>query len=463
MNTSLFDWAVKFMNTAAFVYLAACFFYIFAIASSRKERTESWSRWGTMAVVTGFALHTSALLMRWYIGGISRPPWTNLYESLVFFAWGVSLFQVYAIFGWKLRLAGVVSMPLVFILMGMSVMTPNKGVEPLIPALQSYWLKIHVVFGMLSYAGFTTAGCLAFLQLMRNGVSLSKIACGISLLALLNLGVSGGKSVWSTGRFEMAKTAVTMNAEGQPVQGKDVYRDYEGGPVITRMEEVPYGNIFYYLSMVSFALAAAGFAMRSRAPLTKPILNLVGKSLSADEAADQGYDWDRRPMTALVAGLASMVGLFGAIAWGMKLSPTLTLHSNPYLTILLLMTFFLCVAFLVIVKKYRPFLARLPSAERLDELSYVNVLFAFPFQTLLLITGAIWAFYAWGRSWGWDPKETWALITWIAFLIYLHGKLLMRWKANLLSIVAIIGFMILVFAFLGVNLVLSGLHSYGSA
>jgi ABC-type transport system involved in cytochrome c biogenesis permease subunit len=79
------------------------------------------------------------------------------------------------------------------------------------------------------------------------------------------------------------------------------------------------------------------------------------------------------------------------------------------------------------------------------------------------VTGAIWAYASWGRSWGWDPKETWALITWFAYLIYLHGKLLLNWRPNLLSLVSLLGFVILVFAFLGVNLVLSGLHSYGSA
>jgi hypothetical protein len=259
---ALLDTAVKLMNTAAFVYLAACFFYVFAIATAKKEKTDKWAGLGTIAVLTGFSLHTVALLMRWYIGGISRPPWTNLYESLVFFSWGVSLFQVYAIFGWKVRLAGVVSMPLVFILMGMSVMTPNKGVEPLIPALQSYWLKIHVVFGMLSYAGFTTAGCLAFLHLMRNGVSLSRIACGLSLLALLNLAISGGRGVWTSGRFEMAKTAMMPGPEGNLVPTKDVYREYEGGPVITRMEEVPGANVFYFLSLGCFLASPSRVAFQ---------------------------------------------------------------------------------------------------------------------------------------------------------------------------------------------------------
>ncbi|MBS1985238.1 MAG: cytochrome c biogenesis protein CcsA [Bdellovibrionales bacterium] len=457
-ESMIFEWAVKLMNTAAFVYLAACFFFIFAVSTAREERSQRWSKRGSWMVMAAFTLHTSALLLRWYIGGISRPPWTNLYESLVFFAWGVSLFQVYAQSKWNLRLSGVVSVPLIFILMGMSVLTPNKGVEPLIPALQSYWLKIHVVFGMLAYAGFTTAGCIAFLQLMRNGVSLSRIACGFSLLALLNLGIAGGKGVFTTGRFEMAKTTYATMPNGQQIATADVYREYEGGPVITRMEEVPHAAIPYLVSLVAFAASAVAFGVRGFRRRER----LLGP-LSADQAAEYGYDLQPWPQRLFALGLVSMLTLFGMIGQGVRTSETLTLHSNPYLTMLLLMTFFFGVAFVMLARKYRAFLRVLPSAERLDELSYTNILFAFPFQTLLLVTGAVWAFYAWGRSWGWDPKETWALITWFAFLIYLHGKLLLRWKPNLLSVVAIFGFVILVFAFLGVNLVLSGLHSYGSA
>jgi cytochrome c-type biogenesis protein CcsB len=131
--------------------------------------------------------------------------------------------------------------------------------------------------------------------------------------------------------------------------------------------------------------------------------------------------------------------------------------------ILLLMSFFLAIVFFIIQYRYSSFLKSLPSAGRIDELSYKNILFGFPFQSLLLVTGAIWAYSAWGRSWGWDPKETWALITWFAYLIYLHGRLLFRWSGSLLSIISIVGFVIMIFAFLGVNLVLSGLHSYGSA
>lgn len=85
---------------------------------------------------------------------------------------------------------------------------------------------------------------------------------------------------------------------------------------------------------------------------------------------------------------------------------------------------------------------------------------AFPFLTLLIITGAIWAEYAWGSFWRWDPKETWALVTWLVYLSYLHLVRTRGWKGRKVLVAAIVGFAVVLFTFFGVNLLLAGLHSY---
>ena len=85
---------------------------------------------------------------------------------------------------------------------------------------------------------------------------------------------------------------------------------------------------------------------------------------------------------------------------------------------------------------------------------------AFPFLTLLIITGAIWAQYAWGSFWRWDPKETWALITWLLYLVYLHGTRIRKWRERTAVWFAAAGFVVVLFTFFGVNLLLAGLHSY---
>jgi cytochrome c-type biogenesis protein CcsB len=105
---------------------------------------------------------------------------------------------------------------------------------------------------------------------------------------------------------------------------------------------------------------------------------------------------------------------------------------------------------------------RLPSLKVLDDLNYQSLTFGFPLLTLGIITGAIWAEYAWGRYWNWDPKETWSLITWFLYAALLHQRLTVGWRGRKAAIMAIFGFFAVLFTFLGVNLLLPGLHTYSN-
>ncbi len=111
-------------------------------------------------------------------------------------------------------------------------------------------------------------------------------------------------------------------------------------------------------------------------------------------------------------------------------------------------------------KKLGPLYQRLPSLDKLDEINYRCLTFGFPLLTFAIISGAIWAETAWGTYWSWDPKETWSLITWFVYAALLHGRLTTGWRGKKAAIFAIVGFFVLLFTFLGVNLLLTGLHSY---
>jgi cytochrome c-type biogenesis protein CcsB len=101
------------------------------------------------------------------------------------------------------------------------------------------------------------------------------------------------------------------------------------------------------------------------------------------------------------------------------------------------------------------------SADRLDRISYRCVAVGFPLFTLGgLVLGMVWAYRAWGTYWSWDPKEVWSLITWFVFALYLHTRLVLRWKGKRSALVAIIGFLLALFTYFGVNYLLAGLHSY---
>jgi cytochrome c-type biogenesis protein CcsB len=99
----------------------------------------------------------------------------------------------------------------------------------------------------------------------------------------------------------------------------------------------------------------------------------------------------------------------------------------------------------------------------LDDIAYKSIAIGFPLFTIGgLVMGAIWANSAWGKYWTWDPKETWSLITWFVYALFLHARLVAGWRGKKVAILAVLGFVAVIFTYLGVNLVLSGLHSYGA-
>ena len=106
-------------------------------------------------------------------------------------------------------------------------------------------------------------------------------------------------------------------------------------------------------------------------------------------------------------------------------------------------------------------LKRLPSDSLMDELTHQLVMFGFLFLSAGIISGAVWANSAWGRYWGWDPKETWSLITWFIYATLLHARFMRGWRGNRIAVLSIVGFLAVLFTYFGVNY-LPGLHSYGA-
>ncbi|HZA74489.1 MAG TPA: c-type cytochrome biogenesis protein CcsB [Propionibacteriaceae bacterium] len=241
-----------------------------------------------------------------------------------------------------------------------------------------------------------------------------------------------------------------------------------------------FGRIGVALTVVGFLLSVAGLVLRGLAAGRAPWGNMFEFTISAMVFVVAAYlimvwrsgvRWLGLPVTLLAAignGLAVTV-FYVAVA---PLVPAL--HSVWFVIHIVAAAIsgaafnvggLLSVLYLVRQRAeeggtVRGYLGMLPNARRLDVLAYRFLAFAFPLWTFTVAAGAIWAEYAWGRYWGWDPKETWALVTWVIYAGYLHARSTAGWRGRRAAIIALIGLASFWFNFVGINLFVSGLHSY---
>jgi len=273
------------LSGVTFVYLLSFLLYLVRMVRGR----ESWGGAASGAARIGFLLHTLALLLRWknsYDLGIGHAPLANFYESLIFFAWAI-LF-LYLIIEWKTRSRslGAFVIPIAFLFLAFASISPGVSdrIQPLIPALQSNWLTVHVLTCFLGYASFAMAFALGLVYLLKG-------------------------------------------------------RERDGG------------------------------------------------------------------------------------------------------------------------RERRTFIRLIPESGLVEELLYQSVVLGFVLLSLGIMTGSVWAHYAWGSYWSWDPKETWSLITWIVYAAMLHARSVRGWRGRRMAWMALVGFASVLFTYLGVNY-LDSLHSY---
>jgi cytochrome c-type biogenesis protein CcsB len=238
------------------------------------------------------------------------------------------------------------------------------------------------------------------------------------------------------------------------------------------------GRMFLLIGVI---IHTAGFALRYASAGYTPVTNLF-ESLSFFALSIAGIfllveiRYNLRTLGSFVAPLAFVFSIFAAFLPGevAGLAPALNSYWLPVHVLLLFIgdavfavAFGAGIMYLwqerqVKRKKMGAIFKRLPSLDVLDEVNYRCLTIGFPLLTMGIITGSIWAEYAWGSYWSWDPKETWSLITWLLYAALLHGRLTVGWRGRKAAILAIVGFGAILFTFLGVNLLLPGLHSYSS-
>ena len=281
-------------------------------------------------------------LVRWFeshqIGpDIGHIPVSNLYEVFVLFCWMTALFYLYYEQHYQTQAMGPFVMLVVSAAVGFllwyTVVREAHQIQPLVPALQSWWMKLHVPANFVGYGTFALAAMVAFAYLIKE---------------------QAGETRW----WKLA-----------PLWLLGVVLCFE--PLVFRKGGSQSGSYW----VIYFGISAL-----------------------------------------IVAGILSLRGRIGS---------------------------------------------RLPSFEVLDDVMYKSIAVGFAFFTIATILGAFWAAEAWGGYWSWDPKETWALIVWLNYAAWLHMRLMKGLRGTASAWWALVGLAVTTFAFLGVNMFLSGLHSYG--
>jgi cytochrome c-type biogenesis protein CcsB len=320
-------------------FMSTLFYWVgmFARADSAFELLGSRLAWVavTLALV--------GTMVRWYeshqIGvGIGHIPVSNLYEVFVLFCWMTAAFYLYYEDVYQTRSMGAFVMLVVSAAVGFllwyTVIREAHEIQPLVPALQSWWMKLHVPANFIGYGTFAIAAMLAFAYLIKQSASETH---WLKLAPLWLLGV--------VLCFE---------------------------PVVFRTSAAENSSGYWFVYFGISALIAGG-----------------------------------------------------------------------------------------ILSVRRRIAERLPSFEVLDDVMYKAIAVGFAFFTIATVLGALWAAEAWGGYWSWDPKETWALIVWLNYAAWLHMRLMKGLRGTVAAWWALVGLAVTTFAFLGVNMFLSGLHSYG--
>ena len=404
-------------NVATIAYLAAMVAYISYLAFKK----EGIGKAASFMTYAGLAVQTVALAIRWvesYQMGIGRVPLSNLYESLVFFTWSTVLIYLFVEWKYKTRLFGAFVMPVAFLALAfINVSGISADITPLVPALKSNWLFYHVLISFLGYAAFGIAFAISMIYLLIDmedrGPSVN-IAAGLAATAVLalvgNLMAAGGEHLktyfWlGIGVLFLAWFIflAMRGAQNKP----QVYLFWSF--CVTLAVAMLVGMGIDYIYLISFKHMAAGEAYKKHM--------FEATFLNAS------------PAVALLSWSAVLVLFWFTWRNGMKLKTVLSQYS--------------------------------PSLDILDDVTYRMIAIGWPLLTGGIITGAVWANSAWGTYWSWDPKETWSLITWFVYAIYLHARYVRGWKGTQMAVLSSVGFLAVIFTYLGVNLVLSGLHSYG--
>ncbi len=395
---------------------------------------ERYVKLASVATSVGLLANTIAVAHRWFIAG--RPPFSNIYEMLLSFVWTVALLTLIAEKRYGVRIIGSVTMPLAVVSVILMQLMPSE-VRPLVPALQSTWLHVHVTLAMLAYAACAVSFALAMMFLVQDDVQTETFQLMTSLgmagiYAALLIRFSGGG--FKVIAYDVARKAEIMNDQGHRVF---VTIPDLGWLVVLALVSALVPTVLYLIARQSKREAL--FQVANNAMFISLLLQVATVAAFVARARD---------------------GVYAAVnAEGM--APT-ALPASPFILAGMIGSIFAGLLYMLLLWRRNDLRRMLPESQVLDRVTYKTIAIAFPLLTLMIATGAYWANKAWGSYWSWDPKEVWALITWIVYGIYLHARITHGMRGRWAAYFAIAGFAVVIFTFFGVTYLLPGLHAYSS-
>jgi cytochrome c-type biogenesis protein CcsB len=423
------------LNEANLLY-AALIFYAGAGAlylGFGVTATESYIKFASLATWAGLLANTGAVAHRWYEAG--HPPFASLYEMLLSFVWTLAALTLIAEKKYGVKVIGTVTMPVAIV--GVVLMQLLRSdVKPLVPALQSTWLHVHVTLAMLAYAACALSFALAMMFLIQD-----KVKTGVFLAATSVFTIGIYAAILT--RFEKwgGFNVVAWDAENK----SEVYISRGVRLFIT----IP--DLGWLMLLVSAAVAAPlVIYLLARWKKDESLLNLASRAVFVSILL--------QTLALVFFVLRARDGHYASLdADGLYLT---TLAASPFILCGLVAGIFANLLYLLLLWRREDLERLLPNAEALDRITYKTICIAFPLLTLMIAAGAYWANRAWGSYWNWDPKETWAAITWLVYAGYLHMRITRGWRGRRAAYFAILGFAVVMFTFFGVTYLLPGLHAY---
>lgn len=393
--SGLVQWSGNLLYASFIMYLIATFLFGGAIRPKKDGKKQEENRWGKLGIivtVAGFIAQLGYFFTRWAASG--HAPVSNLFEFITFFSMMLVGAFIIIYFMYRLPVLGVFTLPVALVVIAYASVFPRE-ISPLIPALQSQWLHIHV----------------------------TTVAAGEGILAISFI----------AGLIYLVKTIDHSKRSKQTIW----------------LEVIMYSLI----AVVGFVAVTTAFTL-SGYEAKFEYVNKKGEA--ANETFTVPAVVGPHEATLLTEGKFEPLVEVPAFINAKKLNTTLwSLVAGALLYGLIRLLTRKRIGALV-----QPLVKNI-NTDLMDEVSYRSILIGFPVFTLGgLIFAMIWAQIAWTRFWGWDPKEVWALITWLFYAAFLHLRLSKGWHGEKSAWLAVIGFVIIMFNLVAVNLVIAGLHSY---